>query len=108
MVKSELEYVMQTAEGSWRIAGTRVSLDSVVRGYLEGQSPKAIGEDFPTLSLEQIYGAIAFYLHNRREIDKYLAAQDDRFENLRREHRNDPLIQRLRKVKTARRRGSPG
>ena len=66
------EYVEQR-KGGYYVAGTRVSLDSVVYAFLEGLSPETIAtECFPLLSLEQVYGAITFYLANRAEIDKYL------------------------------------
>ena len=56
------EYVNQHDGGYW-IADSRVSLDSVVYAFLDGLSPETIvAECFPVLSLEQAYGAIAFYL----------------------------------------------
>jgi len=98
MVETAISYVFQTAEGGWRIADSRVSLDSVVHAYLEGKSPETIAEDFPTLSLEQIHGALAFYLRHRAEMDRYLAAQDARWEQLREdsEATHGPLLNRLR------------
>jgi uncharacterized protein (DUF433 family) len=95
-------YVIRTDDGGWRVAGTRVSLDSVIRAHLEGLSAEATVESFPTLSPEQIHGAIAFYLRNRAEIDQYLAAQDERWEALRRESeaRSGPLLARLRAANT--------
>ena len=65
------EYVEQREEVYW-IAGTRVSLDSIVYAFLEGMSPESILHCFPVLNLEQIYGAITFYLGHRAEIDDYL------------------------------------
>ena len=66
------EYIEQR-DGAYWIVGTRVSLDSIVYSFLEGLSPETIAtECFPVLSLEQVYGAITFYLANRAEIDKYL------------------------------------
>src|SRR5438270_11662304 len=98
MMVHAMDYVCQTSEGGWRIGGTRVSLDSLVHAYWEGQSPEAIAEDFPTLGLEKIHGAIAFYLHNREVIDAYLASQEARWEQLRRdsEARHSPLLKRIR------------
>lgn len=55
-------YVFQTQEGAWRITGSTISLDPLVYAYWEGESPEAIAEDFPALTLEQIHGALAFYL----------------------------------------------
>ena len=64
-------YIEQHNAGYW-IKETRVSLDSVVYRWLEGLSPESITECFPTLTLEQVYGAIAYYLSHRAEIDAYL------------------------------------
>ncbi|MBL8290847.1 MAG: DUF433 domain-containing protein [Bryobacterales bacterium] len=73
------EYI-EERHGGYYIAGTRVSLDSVVYSFNEGQSPEAIQEDFPSLKRAQIYGAIAFYLDHQAEIDKYLADTEREFE----------------------------
>lgn len=76
------EYVKQQ-DGAYRIAGTRVSLDSVVYAFHRGASPESIQRSFPSLALEQIYGAIAFYLAHQEEVDKYLKAEEEGFEKLR-------------------------
>ena len=62
------------------MAGTRISLDSVVYSFNEGNSPEAIQEDFPLLKRAQIYGANAFYLDHQTEIDEYLACNEREFE----------------------------
>jgi len=51
-----------TPQGTWRIAGTRVSLDSVIHAFWEGATPEDICQDFPPLSLQQAYETIAYYL----------------------------------------------
>jgi uncharacterized protein (DUF433 family) len=76
------EYVVQQ-DGAYRIAGTRVSLDSIVYAFQRGASPESIQRSFQSLSLEQIYGAIAFYLAYQEEIDQYLLAEEAEFEKLR-------------------------
>ncbi|HYH85838.1 MAG TPA: DUF433 domain-containing protein [Pyrinomonadaceae bacterium] len=76
------EYVQQH-DGAYRIAGTRVSLDSVVYAFRRGASPESIQRSFPLLTLEQIYGAVAFYLAHVEEIDRYLSAGEEEFEELR-------------------------
>ena len=58
----------------YMLTGSRVNLASVVTAWKEGQSPEIVRDDFPTLPLEQVYGAIAFYLAHQPEIDAYLAA----------------------------------
>ncbi len=66
-----MSYVDQHDGGYW-VAGTRVSLDSVVYAFLQGDSPESIAQSFPVLTLEQVYGAVAFYLGHRSEVDAYL------------------------------------
>jgi uncharacterized protein (DUF433 family) len=51
------------------VAGTRVSLDSIVYAFRGGESAETIQQNFPSLTLEQVYGAIAFYLGRPAEID---------------------------------------
>ena len=59
-------------DGVYMVSGTRVSLDSIVYAFLSGQSAESIAQAYPILILEQVYGAITFYLAHRDEIDRYL------------------------------------
>jgi uncharacterized protein (DUF433 family) len=63
------EYV-QKQHDVYQITGTRVSLASIVYAWWAGQSAQTIAQSFPVLTLEQVYGAIAFYLAHREEIDR--------------------------------------
>ena len=88
------DYVEQHDEGYW-ITGTRVSLDSVVHVFLEGLSPESIVDSFDTLTLEEVYGAIAFYLGHRDVIDAYLKQSEAQFDELcRRAREANPLLYR--------------
>jgi len=80
---------------SYRISGTRVSLDSVVYDYLGGLSPESIADNFDTLSLEEVYGAITFYLSHREEVDRHLMDNREKFDALRKQSREShPLLYR--------------
>jgi uncharacterized protein (DUF433 family) len=82
---------IEERSGAYLVAGTRVSLDSVVLAFLRGESPEGIAESFPALTLEQILGSLAFYLANRDEIDQYLRQGAEDFERLRQQARqNNP------------------
>jgi uncharacterized protein (DUF433 family) len=74
---------IEQVNGGYYINDSRVSLDSVVYRWLEGLSPEAIADCFPALTLEQTYGAIAYYLGHRAEIDEYLKAADEEYEIFR-------------------------
>src|SRR5262245_25040193 len=59
---------------SIRIKGTRIGIEHVLDEYLQRcLSPEAIRERFPSLSLEQVYATILYYLHNRRTVDQYMS-----------------------------------
>ncbi len=93
-------YVEQRNAGYW-IEGTRISLDSIVYSFLDGESPETIAQNFPLLSLEQVYGAITFYLANRETVDTYLEESESDFFKLQSACREkSPLL--YQKLKAAR------
>lgn len=82
--------------------GSRVPIDRVVWEYRNGEDPETIQSHYPTLSLEQVNGAIAFYLNQKDEVEHvmeerrlaeeaYIAAHPtppeikERFEQMRRQ-----------------------
>ena len=78
------EFVEQRADGSYYLTGSRVSLASVIYGFQDGESPETIQHNFPSLSLAQVYGAIAFYLSRPQESAAYLAELKRKWEDLER------------------------
>jgi uncharacterized protein (DUF433 family) len=75
------EYVEQR-NGGYYVASTRVSLDSLVYSFKSGDSPETIRQNFPSLTLEQVYGAIAFYLANTEEVDANIREGEREIERL--------------------------
>ncbi|MFN0279123.1 MAG: DUF433 domain-containing protein [Pyrinomonadaceae bacterium] len=65
------DYV-EKEDATYRIKGCRVSLDSIIFAFQRGASPESIQRSFSTLSLEEVYGAVAFYLAHQQEVDEYL------------------------------------
>jgi uncharacterized protein (DUF433 family) len=94
------EYVKEI-DGVYRIGDTRVSLDSLVYLFREGVSAESMVESYPSLTLEQVHGALAFYLANRADIDRYVAEgqrlADQEQQSSR--HNNADLIARLRRAR---------
>jgi uncharacterized protein (DUF433 family) len=80
------EYVEQR-DGGYFIKGARIFLDSVVYAFPRGESPEGIADSFPALQLEDIFGALAFYMANRESVDEYLAEGRREFEGLRQRSR---------------------
>jgi uncharacterized protein (DUF433 family) len=86
------DYIEKRDGGYW-VAGSRVSLDSLVYAFLRGASPENIAQSFPLLNLEQVFGAIAFYLANQTEIDSHLRESEAEFESTRAKAREEnPLL----------------
>jgi len=82
----EQNYVTKI-EGGYRLTGSRVSLDSIVYDWRNGLSPEAIVQNFDTLSLEQVYGAITYYLAHREEVDDHLLKNEAKYDALLEEAR---------------------
>jgi len=72
------EYV-EGRDGNYYVAGTRISLDSIVHAFRRGESPETICRNFELLTLEEVYGATAYYLANQVVIDAYLIRQTEKW-----------------------------
>ena len=101
------DYVSKVKAGqveAYKIGATRVSLDSVIYSWLQGDSPETIADNFPALTLEQVYGTIAFYLAHQDEIDEYLQQGETEAEQLKQQWRadNPALYRKLLILKEAR------
>lgn len=87
-----MEYIEQRDDGYW-VVGSRISLDSIVYAFLNGDSAESIAQSFPLLRLEQVYGAIAYYLAHRTEVDAYLKAAHEQYESqLQKARKADPMF----------------
>ena len=92
---------IEERDGNYYVAGTRVSLDSIVHAFRRGESPEAICQNFELLRLEEVYGAIAYYLANKADVDAYLLGQDAKWAEGKRN--SEPLPADLReRLKRAR------
>ncbi|MCC6362641.1 MAG: DUF433 domain-containing protein [Bryobacterales bacterium] len=58
--------------GVYRVGGTRVSLDLVVRAFHRGSTPEEIAQAYPSLQLADIYQVIGYYLKHGSELADYL------------------------------------
>ncbi len=84
-----------------RIKETRVGIETVLTEYLNAMSPEEIAIRYPTLTLEQVYATVTFYLHNQQEVDRYL----DRWRNYAetawqyQQQHPSPAVQRVCEIK---------
>ena len=72
--------------GGLKVGNTRVSLDSVVYSFNQGEDASEIQRNFDTLTLAEVHAAIAYYLHNKEKVDAYLVKQEIEYEKMRAEH----------------------
>jgi uncharacterized protein (DUF433 family) len=79
-----------------RVAGTRLSLDIVVGAFQRGATAEEIVQDYPPVSLPDVYAVIAYYLRHRSEVEEYLAKRERDHAELRREIEGRPEYQDLR------------
>jgi uncharacterized protein (DUF433 family) len=57
-------------ETGFYIVGSRVPIDRIVWEYRNGEDPETIRSHYPTLTLEQVQGAIAFYQSHKQEVER--------------------------------------
>jgi uncharacterized protein (DUF433 family) len=82
---TQIPPLVQEDDGAVRIAGSRVTLDTLIGAHQRGDTPREIQEGFPSLSMRQIYGAIAYYLEHETEVEAYLEWRGEEAETIRRE-----------------------
>ena len=56
------------AHGVYRVGGTRVTLDIVVRAFNRGATAEEIVQEFPSLQLPDVYQVIGYYLKAQRRV----------------------------------------
>jgi len=64
--------------GGWPIiAGTRISVRTIAERVRLGDSPEQIVENYPPLTLAQVYDALSYYHEHRSEIEAEIAANEE-------------------------------
>ena len=99
----QTEYVKTDQHGVMRVGDTHVMLDSVVAAFDQGHSPETIRSQYPSLTLEQVYGAITYYLSHRDQVEQYLRRQEGEWAKWRAQSERQPsaVVDRLRGMKAA-------
>jgi uncharacterized protein (DUF433 family) len=72
-------------DGVVRVAGTRVTLDTIIGAYKQGRSAEELAQDYPTVPKSAIYATIAYYLSAQEDVDAYLRARKEQAERVRAE-----------------------
>jgi uncharacterized protein (DUF433 family) len=68
--------------GTIRVAGTRLTLESLLSVYQQGKTPEEITASFDGVTLGDVYAVLGYYLHHQAEVDAYLAEQEATSEDI--------------------------
>jgi uncharacterized protein (DUF433 family) len=82
MIEAEAPPLRQDESGAIRVGRSRVLLELVVRAFQDGAAPETIVQRYPTTSLADVYGVIAYSLRHPAEIEVYLAERDRKAEEV--------------------------
>lgn len=88
--------LQQDQTGTVRVAGSRVTLDTLVAVFKKGATAEQIQDSFPSLSLRQIYGTIAYYLDHQDDVETYLRDRQAEAEAIRLQIESQPQYKEFR------------
>ncbi len=95
------DYFNFLAEDDIRIKGTRIGIETVLDEYIHnGKTAEAIADRYHTVTLEQVYATILYYLQNREKVGAYLEDYLEYCRKAREEYEKNPPpgVVRLRKL----------
>ena len=93
------------ADGAIRVAGTRVTLDTVVAAFRDGATAEEIAQQYPALPLAEIYAVLGHVLRHAAEVQEYLLGRERRGHEVRAENERRHSPAGLRERLLARRSG---
>ncbi len=88
-----------------RLRGHRIGIESILYAYIhQAMTPEEIAAQFPTLTLDQVYATILYYLRNKERIHDYLTAWLEHERRMVAEQAANPppVVQRLRRIRAER------
>lgn len=97
------DYFNFLAADDIRIKGSRIGIESVLYEYIyRAKTPEEIAQQFETITLEDVYATILYYLHNKEAVTAYLADWLEFCRQQREKQKNNPspARQKFRKLKT--------
>ncbi|MEL0592600.1 MAG: DUF433 domain-containing protein [Planktothrix rubescens PR222] len=88
-----------------RLKGTRIGIETILYEYIDrGRTPEEIAQTYPSLTLEQVYATILYYLQNKETISNYLKNWIEHGHKMREQQRLNPppVSEKLRQLRAAR------
>ncbi len=99
------EYFSFLAPDDIRLKDTRIGIETILFDYLfRARNPEEIANIYPSLTLEQVYATILYYLHNKEVVDAYMTDWLEWAERMRQEQRRNPppIAAKLRRLRAER------
>jgi uncharacterized protein (DUF433 family) len=99
------DYFNFLAPDDIRLKGTRIGIETILFDYLfRARTPEEIASTYPSLTLEQVYATILYYLHNKATVDAYMTDWLEWAERMREEQRRNPppVAEKLRRLRAER------
>ncbi|MCD8485929.1 MAG: DUF433 domain-containing protein [Desertifilum sp.] len=96
------DYFNFLAPDDIRLKGTRIGIETILFDYLfRAKTPEDIAKTYPSLTLEQVYATILYYLHHKPEVEAYMTDWLEWGDKMRAEQQRNPrpVVERLRKLK---------
>ncbi|NER99293.1 MAG: DUF433 domain-containing protein [Symploca sp. SIO1B1] len=88
-----------------RLKGTRIGIETILFDYLfRARTTEEIANIYPSLTLEQVYATILYYLHYKEAVDAYMTDWLEWSERMREEQQRNPppFVEKLRQFKAQR------
>src|SRR4051812_36665730 len=85
-----------------RVKGTRVAIEYLIEEFNSGATPEQIQDNYPTVSREEVYATITYYLHNQAEVDAYIVrcdAYEEQADQAYLQREPSDVVKRLRAMK---------
>lgn len=80
--EAEAPPFQEDAKGGLRVGNSRVLVELVIQAFQDGATPEAIAQRYPTATLTDLYGVIAYYLRHRTAMDTYMAMRERQAETV--------------------------
>jgi len=99
------EYFKFLAPNDIRLNGTRIGIETILYEYIyRARTPEEIAQIYTSLTLEQVYATILYYLHNSEVVSNYITDWLESGHRMREEQRRNPspVVQKLMQFKAER------
>jgi uncharacterized protein (DUF433 family) len=104
--KDIIEYFNFLSPGDIRLKNSRIGIETILYEYIDcGRSPEEIAQIYKSISLEQVYATILYYLQNKEIVSAYMKNWLEHGHKMREQQRLNPppVSEKLRQLRTARR-----